>query len=78
MTKEEARSSVIGAISMTLKDPILQQGFEIICKNLLELEKENSKHKEMIEDMKADMCSTKNKVLCDYLIGILKKYGEIV
>jgi hypothetical protein len=74
MTKDEMKSR----ISMALKDPILQQGFEIICKNLDELEKENSKHKEMIEDMKADMCSTKNKVLCDYLIDILKKYGEIV
>ena len=38
MTKEEARLSVIGAISMALKDPTLQQGFEIICKNLAELE----------------------------------------
>ena len=38
--------------------------------------KENAKYKEMIEDMKADMCSTKSKVLCDYLIGILKKYGD--
>lgn len=28
-------------ISMTLKDPILQQGFEIICKDLKEFEKEN-------------------------------------
>lgn len=29
-------------ISMALTDPILQQGFEIICKNLVELEKEIS------------------------------------
>ena len=41
MTKEEARASVMDAISMALKDPILQQGFEIICKNLSELEQEN-------------------------------------
>ena len=27
-------------INMALKDPMLQQGFEIICKNLAELEKE--------------------------------------
>ena len=45
MTKEEARSSVMGAISMALKDPILQQGFEIICKNLVELEKQIEKMK---------------------------------
>lgn len=43
MTKEEARSSVMGAISMALKDPTLQQGFEIICKNLSELEAYNEK-----------------------------------
>ena len=38
MTKDEMKNR----ISMSLKDPILQQGFEIICKNLLELEKENA------------------------------------
>ena len=37
MTKDEARLSVMGAISMALKDPILQQGFEIICKENAEL-----------------------------------------
>jgi len=45
MDKEEARSAVMGAISMALKDPILQQGFEIICKNLAELEEENAELK---------------------------------
>lgn len=42
MNKDKARLSVTGAISMALKDPTLQQGFEIICKNLAELEKENA------------------------------------
>lgn len=41
MTKDEMK----GEISMALKDPILQQGFEIICKNLAELEKENAELK---------------------------------
>ncbi|MBO7733652.1 MAG: hypothetical protein J6S67_13900 [Methanobrevibacter sp.] len=36
MTKDELKNR----ISMALKDPILQQGFEIICKNLADLEKE--------------------------------------
>ena len=40
--------------------------------------KKNVKYKEMCEDMKADMCGTDNEVLCDYLIRLLKKYGEIV
>ena len=48
MTKEEARASVMGAISMALKDPILQQGFEIICKNLSELEQENKLAKSLL------------------------------
>jgi len=43
-----------------------------------QLEGKNSRYKEMCEDMKADMCGTDNKVLCDYLVRILKKYGEIV
>lgn len=36
-------------ISMALKDPTLQQGFEIICKNLVELEKENAELKEQLK-----------------------------
>ena len=34
---------------MALKDPILQQGFEIICKNLTDLEKENAELKEEVK-----------------------------
>lgn len=49
MTKEEARSSVMGAISMALKDPTLQQGFEIICKSLTDLEKENAELRKVAE-----------------------------
>lgn len=37
MTKDEIKNR----ISMELKDPILQQGFEIICKENAELKKEN-------------------------------------
>ena len=45
MTKEENENEMIkdemkDKISFALKDPILQQGFEIICENLAELEKE--------------------------------------
>lgn len=43
MNKEEARSAVMGAISMALKDPILQQGFECICKENAELKAELTK-----------------------------------
>ena len=65
MTKDEARLSVMGAISMALKDPMLQQGFEIICKNLSELEKENAELKE------------KNKALEQYGDLADKKVDEV-
>ena len=47
MTKDEKKDEMKNRISMALKDPILQQGFEIICKNLTELEKK-------IADIKAN------------------------
>lgn len=42
MTKEEKKDEMKNRISMALKDPILQQGFEIICKENAEL-KHNKK-----------------------------------
>ena len=45
MNTDEVRFSTMCAISMALKSPKLQQGFEIICKNLSELEKENAELK---------------------------------
>lgn len=47
MDKDEMKNK----ISFALKDPILQQGFEIICKNLAELEKENAELKRDKEDL---------------------------
>lgn len=52
MTKDEMKDELKDRISMALKAPVLQQGFEIICKNLTELEKENAELKEQIEQMK--------------------------
>ena len=53
MTKDEMKNR----ISMTLKDPVLQQGFEIICKENAELRektvkarKRHTKAKEIIKD----------------------------
>lgn len=51
MTKEEIKNK----ISMALKDTILQQGFEIICKNLSELEEENAELKEVHESDKRSL-----------------------
>ena len=41
MDKDEMKNR----ISMALEDPTLQQGFEIICKGIAELEKENAELK---------------------------------
>ena len=64
MTKDEMKDK----ISMALKDPVLQQGFEIICKNLTELEKENAELKEqclILADCNTcnSTCKTENKEL---------------
>lgn len=56
MNKEEARSAVMGAISMALKDPILQQGFECICKELADLEKENAELKKLKRECETSLC----------------------
>ena len=50
MTKDEMKDK----ISMALKDPILRQGFEIICKNLAKLEKENAELKEQAKEIIKD------------------------
>ena len=44
MTKDGMKDK----ISMALKDPILQMGFEVICSKLSRLEKENAELKEKI------------------------------
>ena len=41
MTKDEMKDK----ISMALKDPVLQQGFEIICENLAELDCQMNRNK---------------------------------
>ena len=40
MTKDEKKDELKNRISMALKDPTLQQGFEIICRELADLQKE--------------------------------------
>ena len=46
MTKDEMKDEMKDKISMALKDPILQMGFEVICSKLSRLEKENAELKE--------------------------------
>ena len=58
MTKDEMKDK----ISMALKDPILQQGFEIICKNLAELEKENAELKRRLDNLFNSDCWASEKL----------------
>ena len=54
MTKDEIKNR----ISMALKDPVLQQGFEIICKENSELKKRDeqlTKAKEIIKNLIDDL-----------------------
>ena len=51
MTKEEKKNEMKNKISMALKDPILQQGFEIICKENAESKGQLVKAAEIIKRM---------------------------
>lgn len=82
MTKDEMKNR----ISMALKDPILQQGFEIICKENAELEKENSRlnqiilgNEEEITDLRKD-CEEYSKTFNrqnDEIISLRKELIEL-
>lgn len=50
--KEEKLKELMNRISLVLKDATLQQGFEVICKKLLEAEKENTELKMTVENLK--------------------------
>ena len=47
----EKMNELMNKISLSLKDANLQQGFEIICKRIAELEKENAYAKTIIQDL---------------------------
>lgn len=65
MGKEELKNK----ISMSLKDPVLQIGFEIICKNLSELERENAELKEDIENLEGIKLSQGSALETEYMIN---------
>lgn len=49
--KAKKLNYLMNKISLVLKDATLQQGFEIICKRIVELEKENSELRGRITDL---------------------------
>lgn len=53
--KDEKKDEMKNRISMALKDPILQQGFEIICKENTELKEQLTKAKELLKDLLVEL-----------------------
>ncbi len=49
--KTEKKDEIKNKISMALKNPALQLGFEIICKNLSELEAENAELQDKLKNL---------------------------
>lgn len=58
--KEEKLKDFMNRISFVLKNTTLQQGFEIICKKLAELEKENGKLQGKIADLESEYYELEN------------------
>jgi len=65
MTKDEMKNR----ISMALKDPILQQGFEIICKNLADLEGCLLAEQELTQTLEKEKCE---------LLGIIQEKDKAI
>lgn len=69
---KEKMNELMNRISLALKDATLQQGFEIICKRISELEKENEQLKEKLEHRNCIDCSNHGKQ-----IEVLKLKSQI-
>lgn len=75
MTKDELKNR----ISMALKDPVLQQGFEILCKENTELENENAELREQCSTLAdCNICHSTCKTENIELKKQLTKAKEII
>lgn len=68
MTKDEMKNR----ISMALKDPILQQGFEIICKEIAQLKEANQTLATMNESMWVEMKRAERQGIANKLHQLAK------
>jgi hypothetical protein len=80
-TKDEIKNR----ISMALKDPILQQGFEIICRENNELESQveqlqkiNSEQKEMLKKVRIALIQERTANLMNYGKGGVEIFDSIL
>ena len=84
--REEVRKDEIkNRISMALKDPILQQGFEIICRENNELESQveqlqkiNSEQKEMLKKVRIALIQERTANLMNYGKGGVEIFDSIL
>lgn len=75
MSKDEIKNR----ISMALKDPVLQQGFEILCKENTELENENAELREQCSTLAdCNICHSTCKTENIELKKQLTKAKEII
>lgn len=81
MPKDEIKNR----ISMALKDPILQQGFEIICRENNELESQveqlqkiNSEQKEMLKKVRIALIQERTANLMNYGMGGVEIFDSIL
>ena len=74
MDKDEMKNK----ISMALKDPTLQQGFEIICKGIAELEEENAELKNKLEHRNCLDCSNHSSKLRMKTLELEKKCTNVI
>ena len=74
MDKDEMKNK----ISMALKDPTLQQGFEIICKGIADLEKENAKLKNKLEHRNCLDCSNHSSKLRMKTLELEKECTNVI
>lgn len=77
--KKEKLNDLMNKISFALKDATLQQGFEIICKRIVELEKENKISEEIIigeQQEINDLKKENEKIKEKYKEKFLKEIAE--
>lgn len=79
---EEKKDEMKNRISMALKDPILQQGFEIICKNLADLEQENNKLLDVINNQDVKIADLEKQIeeqkeMIKEMYFLLRNYDKI-
>lgn len=59
---EEKKNEMKNKISMALKDPTLQQGFEVICKENAQLRADYEKQKEINKELVDDMAELHKRI----------------